>query len=76
MKVALCFPGCHRRGGVERVVFECANFLGRHGHDVHVFGQEFEPIENARVHFQRINSAMRPSFLRGKRYFAACSKTV
>jgi hypothetical protein len=29
MKIALSFPGCHRRGGVERVVWECARFWPR-----------------------------------------------
>ena len=60
MKIALSFPGCHRRGGVERVIFECANFLATKGHDTHVFANEFaeeglhpsvvkHPIRNVRV---------------------------
>ena len=42
MKIALSFPGCHRRGGVERVMFECANFLAARGHDVSVIAADFD----------------------------------
>lgn len=42
MKVALSFPGCHRRGGVERVVLEAANFLQSRGHETHVFAQDWD----------------------------------
>jgi UDP-glucose:(heptosyl)LPS alpha-1,3-glucosyltransferase len=43
MKVALSFPGCHRRGGVERVMLECANFLASRGHEVHAYASEWDP---------------------------------
>ncbi|HTW94057.1 MAG TPA: glycosyltransferase family 4 protein [Tepidisphaeraceae bacterium] len=36
MNVGLAFPGCHRRGGVERVVLESANFLAARGHQVNL----------------------------------------
>lgn len=42
MRVALSFPGCHRRGGVERVMLECANFLAERGHDTHAFAGEWD----------------------------------
>lgn len=42
VKIALSFPGCHRRGGVERVVVECANFLAERGHETHVFAHEWD----------------------------------
>lgn len=42
MKVALTFPGCHRRGGVERVMVECANFLHAQGHEVTVYASEWD----------------------------------
>ena len=41
MKVALSFPGCHRRGGVERVMVECLNFLAQRGHETHAFASEW-----------------------------------
>ena len=31
-RIALVFPGCHRRGGVERVVWEAARHLGSRHH--------------------------------------------
>jgi len=42
MKIALSFPGCHRRGGVERVMLECANFLAARGHETHAFASEWD----------------------------------
>lgn len=42
MRVALSFPGCFRRGGVERVVLAMANGLSARGHEVHVFARTFE----------------------------------
>lgn len=32
----LSFSACHRRGGVERILVECANFLAARGHDTTV----------------------------------------
>jgi UDP-glucose:(heptosyl)LPS alpha-1,3-glucosyltransferase len=40
MKAYLSFPGCHRRGGVERVILESANFLSSRGHQVSVISAE------------------------------------
>ena len=42
MNIALSFPGCHRRGGVERVMVECANFLVAQGHHVSVIAADFD----------------------------------
>jgi UDP-glucose:(heptosyl)LPS alpha-1,3-glucosyltransferase len=36
LKIALSFPACQRRGGVERVMLECANFLASRGHATHI----------------------------------------
>jgi UDP-glucose:(heptosyl)LPS alpha-1,3-glucosyltransferase len=41
MNLALVFPGCHRRGGVERIVYEAARYFARN-HQVTVYAQEFE----------------------------------
>ena len=41
MDLALVFPGCHRRGGVERLVYEAARHASRR-HDVTVYASEFE----------------------------------
>jgi UDP-glucose:(heptosyl)LPS alpha-1,3-glucosyltransferase len=42
MRVALAFHGCYRRGGVERITLECANFLASRGHETHVFASEWD----------------------------------
>lgn len=42
LKVALAYPGCHRRGGVERVLVETANFLAERGHSVHVYACDWD----------------------------------
>src|SRR5262249_53787033 len=42
MRVAIAFPGCHRRGGVERVMLECANFLDSQGHETHAFATQWD----------------------------------
>ena len=42
MKVALAFPGCHKRGGVERVVYETAKYLAQHENNVTVFANSWE----------------------------------
>lgn len=43
MNVALTYPGCHRWGGVERVMLECANYLAERGHSTHVYASEWDP---------------------------------
>ena len=42
MRIALLYPGCHRRGGIERVLLECVNFLAGRGHEVHLFASEWD----------------------------------
>jgi UDP-glucose:(heptosyl)LPS alpha-1,3-glucosyltransferase len=69
MKVALSFPGCHRRGGVERVVFECAGFLAQRQHEVTVFAEEWEEDDQRGVHYHRVVARRHPAFLRGSSYF-------
>lgn len=49
MRVALSFPGCHRRGGVERVMLEAANFLQSRGHETHVFASDWDEALNSGV---------------------------
>ena len=36
MKIAVSFPSCNRRGGIERIVLETVNFLASRGNDVHL----------------------------------------
>jgi UDP-glucose:(heptosyl)LPS alpha-1,3-glucosyltransferase len=42
LKIALSFPACHRRGGVERIMLECANFLALRGHETHVLATQWD----------------------------------
>lgn len=42
MRAAISFPGCHRRGGVERVMLECVNFMAARGHDTHAFASVWD----------------------------------
>ena len=76
MKVALSFPGCHRRAGVERVVFECAGYLVENGHEVTVFADDWEKNDSRGVHYQSVPSRRRPGFLHGASYFKECTKAI
>ncbi len=60
MKVALAFPGCHHRGGVERIVFECARFLASREHQVTVFAQEWEVDDEQPVRYIQIPKRRKP----------------
>src|SRR4051794_28965312 len=53
VNLALVFPGCHRRGGVERLVFEAGRHYAR-SHDVTVYAQECEDDGLERVTIRRI----------------------
>ena len=77
MKVALAFPGCHRRGGVERIMLECARYLVGAGHDVHVFASEFD-ADREQDGFQHhvVTTGRRPRFLRGAAFYRACSSQL
>ncbi len=76
MKVALSFPGCHQRGGVERVAFECAGFLASRQHDVTVFANEWDETDTRGVHYRRVPVRSQPGFLRGTSYYHNCSKAL
>jgi UDP-glucose:(heptosyl)LPS alpha-1,3-glucosyltransferase len=64
MKVALSFPGCNRRGGVERIIYECAKYLSGRGHEVTVFANQFEknggPVNYRHVEIPRTLKMLRP----------------
>jgi UDP-glucose:(heptosyl)LPS alpha-1,3-glucosyltransferase len=76
MKVALSFPGCHRKGGVERIVFECARYLASQGHAVDVFANEWEPDATVPLQYQKVPVRHRPGFLKGRSYFQNASKLI
>lgn len=76
MKVALSFPGCHRRAGVERIMFECARYLASQGHDVNVFANEWEKDETQTIHYHYVPMQKQPFFLAGSSYFRECTKVL
>ncbi len=71
MKVALSFPGAHRRGGVERVMFECANFLAARGHEVHVYALDWEQMPDITYHKVTVPRGL--GFTFGQRHKDACT---
>jgi len=76
MNIALSFPGCHKRGGVERIVYECAMYLSARGHEVTVFASDFEEPAESRIRYHRVPVPLRPSFLVGPRYFRRCTRLL
>lgn len=79
MKIALSFPGCHRRGGVERVVLETARHLVGRRHEVHVFADAFDPPADAAdrlIHRRHVPIRHRPGFLSGVSYFRKATRAI
>lgn len=76
MKVALTFPGCHRRGGVERVIFECARFLAARGHEVTVITSFWDEVPAPGVEMIRVSLPKSPAFLSGWRFQQASSAVL
>jgi UDP-glucose:(heptosyl)LPS alpha-1,3-glucosyltransferase len=73
MKAFLTFPACHRRGGVERIMVECANYLARRGHEVSVLSGEFdEGVLDARVSPVMVSCASRSRLLKIAAYRKRC----
>ena len=76
MKIALSFPGCHRRGGVERVVYECAHFLAGRGHDITVFAGDWEEDHAVPVRYQCVPFRRSPAFLGPASYFQEATRQL
>lgn len=65
MKIALSFFGCHRRGGVERIMLECANFLAARGHETHILATEWdEALLDARIQKHFVAARQAPPLVR------------
>ena len=73
MNVALSFPGCHRRGGVERIVFECARHLAAQEHAVTVYANDWEEDGTQPVTYRHVGMHKHPWFFRGRSYFRSCT---
>ena len=76
MKAVLSFPGCHRRGGVERIVFECARYLAGSRHQVDVFASEWEADPTQSIRYHSVPVPRQPFFLRPRFYFNACTERL
>lgn len=76
MNIALAFPGCHREGGVERVLFECARFLAQQGHDVSVFANRWEQDDQAVIQYEYVPMHTRPTFLRPQSFFQQATRQI
>src|SRR5579862_3187179 len=74
MKIALSFPGCHRRAGVERVVYECSRFLAGRGHEVTVIASEWDAHPGIR--YRHVPPRNHPFFLTGPSYFARSARAI
>ena len=75
LRVALSFPGCHRQGGVERIVFECARYLAARDHEVTVFANQWEP-DGPTIRYRRVPVRRHPWFLRGRSYYRSCTRQL
>jgi UDP-glucose:(heptosyl)LPS alpha-1,3-glucosyltransferase len=78
MKIALTFPGCHRRGGIERVVLECARYLQRRGHQVTLFANDWDAAAlqsgtGSKIEHQHVPMQRKPAFLAAGSFHRRCS---
>ncbi len=77
MRIGLAFPGCHRRGGVERVIYECAGFLAGRGHHVTVFANAWDRTDNTRgVQYRHVPARRFPGFLYGDSFSRHCARAL
>ena len=77
MRIALSFPGCHRRGGVERVVLECANFLAQHQHETHVFASRWDVDSlHPAVHRHQVAARVGPASLKLFEFAWQCRRAM
>jgi UDP-glucose:(heptosyl)LPS alpha-1,3-glucosyltransferase len=76
MKIAVTFSGCHRRGGVERVVFECVRHLAAKGHQVDVFAHDYETDTSPAIQYIRVPMTERPGFLGPWSFYRHCTEML
>ena len=75
MRIALSYPGCHRRGGVERVIYECAGYLAGRQHEVTVFASDWESNDFP-IRYQRVTHRQWPPFIRPHCFFRECTSRL
>ena len=65
LNIALCFPRINRRGGVERIALEAANFLAKRRHHVTLVCVECDRLElHPSIQVAHVNAPLRPPALR------------
>ncbi len=75
--ITLAFPGCHRRGGVERIVFECARYLASQGHSINVFANEWEVDETQpSIRYEYVPMRRKPGFLHRASFQKSCTQRL
>lgn len=77
VNIGLSFLGCHRRGGVERTVFEYARYLASRDHNVTVFANEWE-VDKTQPSIRYIYVPLRehPASLKVVSYLPNCTKLL
>jgi UDP-glucose:(heptosyl)LPS alpha-1,3-glucosyltransferase len=75
VNVALSFPACNRRGGVERIIYECARYLSGRGHDVTVFASQFEK-NGAPIAYRHVPLLRTLKPLRSVAFHQACTRAM
>ncbi len=77
MNIAVSFPGCYRRGGVERVVLEAVNHLATREHAVHLFAHEYDrEAIDARVKIHQVDYPRRRPLARVRHFPRACGRAM
>jgi len=75
MNIALSFPECNRRGGVERIIYECAKYLSGRGHEVTVFANQFDR-NGAAVNYRHVEMPRTLKVLRPVAFHDACVRAM
>jgi UDP-glucose:(heptosyl)LPS alpha-1,3-glucosyltransferase len=78
LDVLLAFPECHRRGGVERIMYECGCFLAQRNHNVQILANEVDPKMSslANITVRDANVKNTAWFLNGLRYYITASRQL
>jgi UDP-glucose:(heptosyl)LPS alpha-1,3-glucosyltransferase len=78
LDVLLAFPECHKRGGVERIMYECGDFLARKNHNVQILANEVDPNLSslANITVRNTNVTNITWFLNGLRYYITASRQL
>jgi UDP-glucose:(heptosyl)LPS alpha-1,3-glucosyltransferase len=76
VRIALSFPGFHRRGGAERVALEAARFLAGRGHEVHLYATDIDQVLATETTVHRVQVPRKPWFLTAPIFHLRCSRLL